>query len=185
MGPPALLRDRRDRARAAGRARARGAQLAARAARALRAAAALALGVALGRAALLARGESALALAPDLLFAAFATACLAALCAALGAGRGAAGAAVALLGFAVSAPIVLGGIQRKGELLSAVHDFDYPAWPAAEWLRDNLGPGERVAVLPYSQVNFAANLSAERLIPFARFEAETLASCAPRWSAAA
>ena len=138
-------------------------------------AAALALGVALGRAALLARGESALALAPDLLFAAFATACLAALCAALGAGRGAAGAAVALLCFAASAPIVLGGIQRKGELLSAVHDFDYPAWPAAEWLRDNLRPGERAALLPYSQVKFAANLSAERLIPFARFEADSLA----------
>jgi hypothetical protein len=137
-------------------------------------AACTALGALLYQAALLAGSEPALGLAPDLLFATLASACLGAACAALGAGRGAAGATVALLAFAVSAPVVLGGTLRKGELLSAVHDFDYSAWPAAEWLRENLGPGERAAVLHYSQVKFAAGLPAERVVSFRRFEAETL-----------
>jgi hypothetical protein len=136
---------------------------------------ALALGVCLWRAALLARSEPALALAPDLLFAVLAVVCLAGACAALAAGRGAAGAAASLLAFAVAAPIALGGVQRKGELLAAVHDFDYPAWPAAEWLRDHLAPGERAAVLYYSQVKFAADLPAERVFSFRHFEAESLA----------
>jgi hypothetical protein len=136
---------------------------------------ALALGTFLWRAALLARGEPALALVPDLLFAALAVVCLAAACAALAPGRGAAGVAAALLAFAVSSPIALGGVQRKGELLGEVRDFDYPAWPAAEWLRDHLTPGERAAVLPYSQVKFAADLPAERVISFRHFEAESLA----------
>jgi len=138
------------------------------------AAASLALGAVLWRAALLARSEPALGLAPDLLFAALATGCLAAAWADLVPERSAAGAAVALLAFAASAPIVLGGVQRKGELLTAVHDFDYPAAPAGEWLREHLGPGERAAVLHYSQVRFAADLPAERVVSFRRFEAETL-----------
>jgi hypothetical protein len=136
---------------------------------------ALALGALLWRGALLARSEPALGLVPDLVFAALAVLCLAGTCAALASGRGAAGVAAALLAFAASAPIALGGVQRKGELLGAIHDFDYPAWPAAEWLRDHLAPGERAAVLPYSQVKFAADLPAERVISFRRFEAESLA----------
>jgi len=148
----------------AGRASARAGALAA-------GAAALGLG---GLAALrLARADFATAPAPDLAFAALALVLLAAACAAL-ATRGPGGSFAAWLAFAVAAPVALGGMERKAELVAAVHDFDAAAGPAAQWLAEHLPAGERVAVLHRSQVIFASGLPSARVLPFSRFEAETL-----------
>jgi hypothetical protein len=89
-------------------------------------------------------------------------------------GGSAAVAAGALFAFVLAAPVALGGLARKAELLRAVHDFDYAAQPAAQWLGANLGPGERVALLHRSQVIFAAGLPRERVLSFSSFEAEDL-----------
>ena len=138
------------------------------------AAACAAFGLAALGAIRLAAAPFAVPAAPDLLFAALAVLLLAAACAAL-APRGSAGAALAAcLAFAVAAPVALGGIERKLELVAAVHDFDAAAGPAAAWIAEHLPAGERVAVLHRSQVIFASDLPSQRVVPFGRFDAETL-----------
>ena len=86
--------------------------------------------------------------------------------------RDAAGTA-SLLALAIVLPLALGGVARKRELLAAVHDFDRAAAAAAEWVHGELPPGERIAVLHYSQIKFAAKPAADRVVPFRHFEART------------
>ncbi|HVH05694.1 MAG TPA: hypothetical protein VNE71_06825 [Myxococcota bacterium] len=81
--------------------------------------------------------------------------------------------AASLLALTIVLPLVLGGVGRKLELLAAVHDFDRAAVAAADWVRTELPPGERIAALHYSQIKFAAGPARERVVPFRRFEAAT------------
>jgi hypothetical protein len=159
-----------DLAARAARAAARRASGARRAA--VLAAAAAGVGLAGWGIARLARADSALPLAPDLAFAGFALVSLGAVCRLAGSRGG--GPLAAWLVFGAAAPLVLGGVERKIELVGAVHDFDAAAGPAAHWLAEHLPAGERVAVLHRSQVIFASGLPSERVVPFARFEADTL-----------
>ena len=121
----------------------------------------------------LAGAESATPRLPDFAFAVLVLALLAAACAEL-VPRTAGARAAACLAFALAAPVALGGVERKLALVTAVHDFDAGAAPAAAWLAEHLPPGERVAVLHRSQVIFASGLPRERVVPFSRFEAGTL-----------
>jgi len=151
----------------AGRESARGARLTALAVGAAALAAAALAGLRLARA------DFATPPAADLAFAALALALLAATCVALAA-RASGGSVAAWLAFAACAPIVLGGMERKVEGVAAVHDFDAAAGAAAHWLARELPSGERVAVLHRSQVIFASGLPSSRVLPFSRFEAESL-----------
>jgi hypothetical protein len=78
-----------------------------------------------------------------------------------------------LLALAIVLPLALGGVARKRELLAAVNDFDRAAVAAADWVRTELPPGERVAALHYSQIKFAARPAAERVVPFRHFAGAT------------
>jgi hypothetical protein len=120
---------------------------------------------------LLAR-DTALPPGPDLAFAALALALLGAACAVLPSPR--AGRATGLVAFAVCAPLVVGGVARKSELLADVHDFDVAAWAASQWVAKDLPPDGRVVLLHRSQVLFATGLPSDRVISFSRFEAKDL-----------
>jgi hypothetical protein len=78
-----------------------------------------------------------------------------------------------IIALAIALPLALGGVARKRELLAAVHDFDRAAAAAAEWVRTELPPGERVAALHYSQIKFAAKPAADRVVPFRHFGGAT------------
>jgi hypothetical protein len=112
----------------------------------------------------------------ELAFAGLALALLAAACveAARGAARPVAVAAGALLAFGLAAPVALGGVARKAELLLAVHDFDAAAASASAWLGEHLGDEERAVVLHRSQVVFATGLPRERVLSYSSFEAADL-----------
>lgn len=125
-------------------------------------------------AARLGRADAALATGPDLAFAAFALLLLLAVCRPRGARPDAAAGAAALMAVALAAPVALGGVERKLALLSEVHDFDRAAAAAADWVRSELPPGERILALHRSQLEFASGLPTERFVPFGRYDVETL-----------
>jgi hypothetical protein len=117
--------------------------------------------------------ESGLAAGPDLAFALLAIVALASAMRPPASERLGPSGAAALLALAVSLPLVLGGVARKRELLAAVYDFDRAAAAAAEWVRTELPPGERIAALHYSQLEFASGVPSERIVPFRHLEAAT------------
>ncbi len=121
----------------------------------------------------LSRLELPIGAAPDLAFAALALLLLAAACLVLPPRAAPGRLSAALLAFAVAAPLAWGGVERKAELVTAVHDFDAAAGAASGWLAEHLAPGERAAILHRSQAIFASGLPPDRVVSFGGFEAET------------
>ncbi|MCP5055166.1 MAG: hypothetical protein GY937_00400 [bacterium] len=78
-------------------------------------------------------------------------------------------------------PLVAGGMLGKQR---AVHKIFYANWSAvqvAEWLQQNVQPGEKVALLPRTHVVHLAGIEPQRLVSYSGFEAEDLEGLRPEF----
>jgi len=78
-------------------------------------------------------------------------------------------------------PLVAGGMVGKQRALHKIFYSNWSAFRVAEWLQDNLRPGEKVALLPRTHVVHLAGLSPQRLVSYSGFEAEDLEGLLPEF----
>jgi hypothetical protein len=80
---------------------------------------------------------------------------------------------------AVVTPVVVGGIAAKERGLFRIYYANYSSYLLAPWLEENLGPRDRVVLLPKSQMLHLTSLDSERLQKFLRMDAENAAELVP------
>ena len=88
----------------------------------------------------------------------------------------AAGAALASALFLATLPLLAGGIVGKQRAVHKIYHANWSAHLLADWLRENLRPDDRVALLPRSPVLHLTGLPSSRLVAYAQLDAHDLDS---------
>lgn len=72
----------------------------------------------------------------------------------------------------VVTPVMVGGIAAKERGLFRIYYANYSSYLLAPWLEENLGPLDRVVLLPRSQIDFLTDLDLSRTDRFSNMRAE-------------
>jgi hypothetical protein len=86
--------------------------------------------------------------------------------------------AASCLFMTVVTPVVVGGIAAKERGLFRIYYANYSSYLLAPWLEENLGPLDRIVLLPRSQMQYLTNLDPQRFQRFRRMQAENAAELA-------
>jgi hypothetical protein len=80
--------------------------------------------------------------------------------------------AASCLFMTVVTPVLVGGLAAKERGLFRIYYANYSSYLLAPWLEENLGPLDRVVLLPRSQVDFLTDLDLSRTNRFSNMQAE-------------
>jgi hypothetical protein len=86
--------------------------------------------------------------------------------------------AASCLFMAVVTPVVVGGIAAKERGLFRIYYANYSSYLLAPWLEENLGPQDRIVLLPASQMVHLTDLDPQRFRKLLTMQAESAAELA-------